>query len=91
MAQSETPLKPMTRAAMLEHLLDELCVDLGFCLPRRERARLSNTPPNSVEAFTDAVFNAEGLNSEIADKDLWRQVRDRVARCFRVIESNDVV
>ena len=81
----------MTRAAIVERLLDQLCVDLGFCLPPRARARLSKTPPEGVEAFTDAVFNAEGLNRETANKHLWRQVRDRVAKCFRDMESNDAV
>ena len=81
----------MTRAAAIERLLDQLCVDLGFCLPPGERARLSKAPPESIKSFTDAVFTAEGLSPETADKHLWRQVRDRVAKCFSDMGWNDAV
>lgn len=43
-------------------LLDALCVDLGFCLPPEARARLVQAPPKDVDAFTDAVIQADGLN-----------------------------
>jgi hypothetical protein len=66
----------------LARLLDDLCVDLGFCLPPRERERLLTSPPATVDAFTDAVFVAEGMNPELADRHLWRQVRSRVAKTF---------
>jgi hypothetical protein len=63
----------------VESLLDELCVDLGFCLPPDERLRLQDAPPRDVDAFTDAVFVAEGLDPRL-DKRLRRQVRERVVR-----------
>jgi hypothetical protein len=43
-------------------LLDELCVALGFCLPAAERDTLMNAPARDVDAFTDAVFAAEGMD-----------------------------
>ncbi|MEX0734236.1 MAG: hypothetical protein WD944_01365 [Steroidobacteraceae bacterium] len=70
-------------------LLDRLCVDLGFCLPPQEQHRLSQNPPSDIIAFTEAVFIAEGLNPEYADRHLHRQVRDYVAEAFRCIDSRD--
>jgi hypothetical protein len=64
-------------------LLDKLCIELGFCLPPAEIERLANDPPVDVLRFTDAVFRAEGLNPELADRHLYRQVRDSVAQAFR--------
>ena len=74
-----------------ELLLDRLCTDLGFCLPPAEHARLVESPPTSVRAFTDAVFLAEGLDPQLADKRLWRQVRDRVAEYFNAPKSDTAV
>ena len=76
----------MKRSAT-ELLLDRLCTELGFCLPPTERARLEASPPTSVQAFTDAVFVAEGIDPELADKHLWRQVRDRMAEHFQRVET----
>ena len=65
----------------VELLLDELCVDLGFCLPPDARVRLQDTPPRDVDAFTDAVFVAEGLDPR-GDHRLRRQVQERITRHF---------
>ena len=65
------------------HLLDELCVEFGFCLPPDERARLATAPPDDVEAITRAVFLAEGLPPERASRRIYREVRDSVAAAFR--------
>src|SRR5512142_3427096 len=45
----------------VRQLLDELCIKLGFCLPPDENRRLIESPPRDVDAFTDAVFVAEGM------------------------------
>ncbi len=72
-------------------MLDDLCADLGLCLPPEKYAQLRNSPPRTVKAFTDEIFIAEGLSPEVVDKHLWRQVRDRVAEYFKDTESgNDV-
>jgi len=69
----------MSARGKLEALLDKLCTELGFCLAPQEREKLTAHPPESARAFADAVFSAEGLNPELADRHLWRQVRDRAA------------
>ena len=65
-----------------EAALDRLCVEIGFCLSPLWRARLSRTPPDSIESFVRAVFHAEGLDPDTTDSDLIRQVRDIVAAGF---------
>lgn len=62
-------------------LLAALCVKLGFCLSPEEQSRLSQSPPRTIDAFTDAVFQAEGMNPN-AESQLWQQVRAVVARAF---------
>jgi hypothetical protein len=72
----------------VEALLYELCVVLGFCLSPDEQARLRESPPTEVDAFTDAVIRAEGLDPH-ADIPLHlrRDVRARVAEHFRKAED----
>jgi hypothetical protein len=65
-----------------DRLLNDLCVKLGFCLPPADQLRITQHPPRDVRAFTDAVFLAEGLDVELADRHLYRQVRDMVAEAF---------
>jgi hypothetical protein len=64
-------------ANQVQRLLDELCTDLGFCLPPPEQERLRQSPPSSVGAFADAVFAAEGMHPRL-DKQLFRQVCERI-------------
>lgn len=71
----------------VESLLSKLCIEMGFCLPPSEHQRLVDAPPQDVRAFTDAVFVAEGMNPEMADRHLYRQVRDAVAQAFRTAED----
>ncbi|MEV4757299.1 hypothetical protein AB0J86_19585 [Micromonospora sp. NPDC049559] len=61
----------------VQRLLRELCVRLGFCLPPAEIRRLCESPPGSVDSFTDAVFEAEGMG-DMEYTDLRRQVREVV-------------
>jgi hypothetical protein len=70
----------------MDALLGELCVDLGFCLPPDEHSRLMNEPPSDVDAFTDAVFVAEGMRPH-GDLHLRRQVRERVLAHFKAAEE----
>lgn len=77
----DEPMKTPLRSKRITYLLGELCVELGFCLPPDEQARLQNEPPEDIDAFMDAVFRAEGLDP-LADRQLRRQVRARVAGCF---------
>ncbi len=63
----------------VERLLADLCIGLGFCLPPNETRHLCESPPKTVDSFTDAVFEAEGMG-DMSYTDLHRQVREVVAR-----------
>lgn len=62
-------------------LLDALCVKLGFCLPADERKRIEQARQRT-RTFTDAVFAGEGMNPELADQHLYRQVLAMVREAF---------
>jgi hypothetical protein len=63
-------------------LFHKLCMDLGFCLRPDYIAQLLKDQPEDIYSFTNAVFAAEGMNPERADRDLWRRVRGYVAEAF---------
>jgi hypothetical protein len=44
--------------------------------------RLAQNAPRDARAFADAVFVAEGLDVELADRHRYRQVYDMVAAAF---------
>ncbi|MBV9927571.1 MAG: hypothetical protein JOZ96_21315 [Acidobacteria bacterium] len=77
-------MKTHLRSRHIAYLLDELCIELGFCLPPDEQMRLQDEPPEDVDAFTDAVFRAEGLEPT-ANLQLRHQVRAKVAGWFERI------
>ena len=67
-------------------LLNDLCVQLGFCLPPIEQQRIVRFPAGTVDAFTDDVIVTEGLNPVTIDSMLRTAVRTRVARHFEAAE-----
>jgi hypothetical protein len=72
--------EPVDVAAEIERLLFQLCERHGFCLPSEADERLCKTvPPFDVDAFTDEVFLAEGLDPRLY-KPLRRCVRETVER-----------
>ena len=73
----------MLTAVQVGKLLDRLCVDLGFCLPPDDYMRLAENPPGDVRSFVDAVFTSEGMNPEMADRHLYRQVTNVVREAFQ--------
>jgi hypothetical protein len=73
-----------------EHLLYELCVDLGFCLPSNAKTRLIHKPPADVDGFTDAVIRAEGLDPDTIPKDLRQSVRAKVAAHLKAADDDHV-
>jgi hypothetical protein len=81
-AESHDQPWSITLVMGLEALLRQLCVELGFCLPAAEEARLAEHPPDDVDAFADAIFVAEGMDPRLANKRLWNQVRDRIVAHF---------
>ena len=70
------------REAAVGQLLYDLCVDLGFCLPPDDQQRLRESPPQDPDSFTDAVFEAEGMDPRDHDG-LREQVREVVAQRMR--------
>jgi hypothetical protein len=70
---------PKTLESELPWVMDELCTELGFCLPPAARAALEAAPPTDVAAFTDAMFTAEGIEPS-DNKRLYAQVREKVQR-----------
>ena len=75
-------VKQKKKYSWVDKTLDKVCVELGFCLAPIERARLRDSPPQSIELFADAVFLGEGLDPVLADKALCRQVCAIVSQFF---------
>jgi hypothetical protein len=78
--------------ARVSHLLGELCTKLGFCLPIGAQRRLVNSPPRTIDRFTDVVITMEGLQPDLCN--VRQNVRELVKRHFaaarRGMESRSV-
>jgi hypothetical protein len=72
-------MKSMKR---IESLLEELCVEHGFCVPPEARKRLAFHPPGDIDEFTDAVIKVEGLDPLDIPEGMRCGVRDVVAKYF---------
>jgi hypothetical protein len=86
---SEFIMADKTLASEIPWLLDELCVEMGFCLPAPVRDQLASSPPRDVDAFTDAVFAAEELDARLY-KHLRQSVRGKIERrigCFLPVDQ----
>jgi len=66
----------------VEALLYRVCVDLGLCLTPDTYDHLVTHAPDTVEAMTNAIFAAEGMNLANADRALYGRVREYVAAAF---------
>jgi len=58
----------------LSHLLYELCVDWGFCIPRADAQRIASTKTLTADQFAHAVLTAEGFIPEY-EKRWFTQIR----------------
>jgi ketosteroid isomerase-like protein len=72
---------PLTQAEVA-HLVKVLCVDFGFCLTVEAAKELETNPPRTVDAFTQAVFTADGQDPAIAGERFYRRVESVVAATF---------
>ena len=63
-------------------LLDTLCVKLGFCLPSNISARLIKFPPKTSEKFAKSVIEADRLNLESIEKNLYKSVLKEIESVF---------
>jgi len=66
----------------VEALLYRVCVDLGLCLDPGSYDHLVTHAPENVDAMTDAIFAAEGMNPASADRALYGRVREYVLAAF---------
>ena len=65
----------------LDFLLYDIGVELGFCLPPQEHARICATESWDADAFTEEVFRVEGMDPEQHLK-LKRQIHKRFTEMF---------
>jgi hypothetical protein len=72
---------PKTMPEALEFLLYDICVDLGFCLPPEDNARICAAAFWDAEAFTQEVFRVEGMDPA-EHLTLKRQIHKRFSEMF---------
>jgi hypothetical protein len=72
---------PKTTQEALDFLLYDLCVDLGFCLPPADNARICASESWDADTFTAEVFRVEGMDPD-QHLALKRQMRDRFIEMF---------
>jgi hypothetical protein len=60
----------------LKRFLDEICVDMGFCLPQKEIESLVSRKHYVADDFVREIFDIEGLNPDL-ELTLFRQVKKR--------------
>jgi hypothetical protein len=73
----------------LSHLLYELCVDWGFCIPLADAQRIASTKTLTAEQFAHAVLIAEGF---VPEYESWwfKKIRQRfVGRFGREIRAEN--
>ena len=66
----------------IEDLLETLCVKLGFCLPSNISSRLIKFPPKTSERFAKSVIEAEGLNPETIERNIYVSVLNEIENVF---------
>ena len=68
--------------SQVEALLYRVCVELGLCLTPDTYDHLVTNAPGEVTSLTDAIFVAEGISPQAANKKLYGQVRAYVEEAF---------
>jgi len=86
-------VRPLKQGSSLEdrlsHLLYELCVDWGFCVPPADAQRIASTKILTADQFAYAVLTAEGLAAE-HEMRKFEQIRQRfVDRFGQEIRAED--
>ncbi|MEC9263285.1 MAG: hypothetical protein VYD53_18170 [Pseudomonadota bacterium] len=61
-----------------QYLQYDLCSKLGFCSMGNEYNYLISQLPLDISTFVNGIFKAEGLDPEIAERKLWKDVREYV-------------
>ncbi len=70
-----------TMVKELQSLLDELCIDSGFCLSPKDQQRLISADYYDADQFTYEVLKAEKMNPDL-HKTLKRQIKHRFINRF---------
>ena len=65
----------------LQTLLDELCVELGICLPPLDKKRIESADFYAAQDFAADVFEAEKMKPE-DHQSLFRQIKRRFTDRF---------
>jgi hypothetical protein len=86
-------VRPLKQGSPLEdrlfHLLYELCVDWGFCIPPADAERIASTKTLTADQFAYAGLTAEGFVAEYEMR-WFEQIRQRfVDRFGREIRAED--
>lgn len=68
-------------ATDIASLLEDLCTNLGFCLPEDAEWRLGSQPPLAASMFAAAVLWAEGIDPS-SHCSLLREVERRAERIY---------
>jgi len=79
-----TKLSPI----QVDRLLDELCVELGFCVSPTTRVRLQRQPEPGIAAMTECLFRAKRINPQAAGAEqMFQEVLSLVATHYRAAED----
>ena len=62
----------------IQRLSTSLSADLGFSIFSQTLAALAQENSHDAESLIQAIFRAEGLDHQLVDRRLYRQVRDLV-------------
>lgn len=65
----------------IEKLLNDLCVDLGFCLPIEIQEQIKVKDFESPDEFARHILEAEGLDSDL-EIQFRREIRDLYKEIF---------
>lgn len=70
--------------------LDEICVELGFCLPPHEIENLASRDYYEADKFVRDIFLAEEMNPDL-ELNLFRKVKKRFTDRFGGEVGNSVI
>jgi hypothetical protein len=64
------------------YLLDEVCRTLGFCLPPKEKLRISEAVGWNTQSLTDEILTVSGFVPECEEQ--WRnEIKSRLCHYFQ--------
>ncbi len=64
----------------VEKLLNDLCIDLGYCLPPKAYEKIVNNPPTDPKSFSKIVMDLEGAGTN--DRIMFQSVFECVCKVF---------